>query len=419
MDPTEQHYDVIGSIRTILTHLRTTFHHQRVKGHQDDNIGVRDYTHCELLNIKCDLLAKHARKHLSPYPEHTPPLDLPFEKMSLWHDNIKIYRNYRKTMSQKCHILKVRQYYCRKYGWTRHNFDDVNWDAVDGAMQLSTPTTTKWISKLSCGFVGLAKTLARREYWLDSMCPRCNHHTEDNIHLITCPHVDIRSKLNSALLELENWMTSTGSSPHLSFEIIRSIKHWVDCQTMNGFDTTIPAIQRQLDIGWSHFMFGRISIAITSHQQNYFTSQSSRRTGQSWTSQLIQKLWTLILRPMWNHRNKYVHGKEPKTTARLHSDIIQEATELYFSTDKDNLQSQDRHLLEPSLSSILSRRHFEIVAWINSIEMSIHSAAHNLEPTNDRTQTFLLPHVPIPPHPAPPARVPLPTIENTPHLSSV
>ena len=154
-------------------------------------------------------------------------------------------------------------------------------------------------------------------------------------------------------------MSFTGTDPHLLSEIIRSIKCWIDCPTMDGYTTTIPELQRQVKIGWFHFMYGPLSLDITSHQQNYFTLQSSRRTGQSWASQLIQKSWT--------HRNKYVHGTEPKTTARLQEDINQEATESYFSTDKDSLQSRDRHLLEETLTMILSRRHYKISAWINSI----------------------------------------------------
>ena len=141
-------------------------------------------------------------------------------------------------------------------------------------------------------------------------------------------------------------------------------------------------------------MFGRISIGITNYQHQYYTSIGSRREAQSWTHQLITKLWATIILPIWQYRNNFFHGLEPSTTPRLYSDIKDEARELFFSTNPDSLLADDRHLLQIPASTVLSRSYHQIIAWINSIEAVIQMVAASITSDLDPGQTRLAPFPP-------------------------
>ena len=59
--PSDQHYDLICSIREVRSKIQTTLCPERVKGHKDDDVPWTDLSHLEQLNVECDQIAKHAR----------------------------------------------------------------------------------------------------------------------------------------------------------------------------------------------------------------------------------------------------------------------------------------------------------------------------------------------------------------------
>ena len=273
------------------------------------------------MNVECDLLAKHACVAFASYPNLTYSRHLPFETVSLWYNDTKLYKNYFQHVQETSTFSDTYTYYCRKYSITPYIFSTINWNAVGSAMEMCNPSTAKMISKLSCGFIGVARTLARREYWLDDKCPCCHIHSENNTHLWTCPHLPSRQKIHLLLSDLSGWLETVSTVPDLRRGIIDTTTLWIDDPSLQHYHPLVEPISSQLTIGWSHFMFGRISIGITNYQHQYYTSIGSRREAQSWTHKLITKLWTTIICLIWQYRNKFVHGLEPSTTSRLYSDI--------------------------------------------------------------------------------------------------
>lgn len=116
----------------------------------------------EQLNVVCDRLAKYAHTALQPYSSLRPPLTLPFERDSMWHGDLINY----------IHIIIVSSHHSVR-GHRPENIITASFQAVQSAMKRATPATSKWIAKMSSGFIGLASTLAKREYWQDNHCPRC------------------------------------------------------------------------------------------------------------------------------------------------------------------------------------------------------------------------------------------------------
>lgn len=126
----DQHYDVIQSIRELQDRISTTFIPTRVKRHQEDKVHWSKFNRLERLNVECDHLAKHARTHMSAYPQLMPSLQLPYERISIYHEDVKIYKNFQIIMIEKCNVPRIQTYYCCKYNWNRDQFDSMNWEAT-------------------------------------------------------------------------------------------------------------------------------------------------------------------------------------------------------------------------------------------------------------------------------------------------
>ena len=370
IDTTYQHYDMLISIRSIRHEIRTPITFQYVEGHRDDTVPYTQLTRTEQLNVECDTIAKTIRSNSATIHDLTPPLHLPHERISLWHNHSKIYSKYNHHLARIGCTTSAQNYYCNKYKWTTAQFHQVNWHAIDKAMHMCTPSTRTWISKFACGFIGTAQMLSRREYWLESKCPRCLSAIENNEHVIKCPSECCRTDLLKSLSDLYDWMKTTNTAPILQSEIMRLTNHWIDYD----IDTTIlspcPAITSQIRLGWSHFIFGRIHCDITTLQDNHYLSIGSKRDSRSWTAQLIQRLWTKIIRPCWNQRNVKVHGnKTEPSQSRLLADMRAEVQEIYTTTNHDDLLYQDRHLFDRSLDTLLTSSLPQLTAWRNNIDI--------------------------------------------------
>ena len=157
---TDQHFDIISSTRSLRSHIRTPITHERVMSHRDRDVPFHLLTRPEQLNVECDLLAKFARIELYNFDHLHPSLNLPFESISIWHGSTKLYKDYNKLLLEYSYRPRLLQYYRRKYQRPPETFDCINWNVVDSAMYRVFPSTSKWICKLSSGFIGLAKTLA-------------------------------------------------------------------------------------------------------------------------------------------------------------------------------------------------------------------------------------------------------------------
>ena len=156
-------------------------------------------------------------------------------------------------------------------------------------------------------------------------------------------------------------------------------------------------------------------------QQSHLDQHNIHRDSQSLRVHFIYRMWTKILRPLWNDRNKYVHALCPDSiSARLLSDLRTEIIEIYSSTQIDQLHHRDRYLFDSPIDDILARSYSQLMAWRDSVEIAIASAArsHTQHEPNQTTIGPALPPTIAKPRQSPPKQ-PLPTPVNSPHLTPV
>ncbi len=71
-------------------------------------------------------------------------------------------------------------------GWSEEAFDEVDWKALERALNCRSNGFQLWLSKQAIGICATQKNTARIQDILDDRCPNCGKQGEDNKHLNTC-----------------------------------------------------------------------------------------------------------------------------------------------------------------------------------------------------------------------------------------
>jgi hypothetical protein len=104
-------------------------------------------------------------------------------------------------------------------------------------------------------------------------------------------------------------MTQHNTYPAISVAILRNLRKWRKSGGIYGHhyqDNKIAsAIKEQKDIGWDHFMLGRIIQRWGNIQLTYYKSMGSKETGERWAEEFIKEIWRIHC-AIWNGRNDYM-----------------------------------------------------------------------------------------------------------------
>jgi len=142
----------------------------------------------------------------------------------------------------------------------------------------------------------------------------------------------------------------------------------------NVMDRPIPTpILSQLNIGnWSHFMEGRIHIDWKIHMQHHYDTIHSKRTGEQWVAQCIQRIWSLFHIAQWHKRNKFVHNQTEATrSSRKREELQYRLIRAYKAETKTNLLVRDQNLYDEPLHKLLSCSDDVLVAWLEDMRLAI------------------------------------------------
>ena len=168
-----------------------------------------------------------------------------------------------------------------------------------------------FISKHSTGHCGVGKMMKRWGFRTDDSCPRCKSSNESAPHVILCPHPSATKLWLEQVESLKTWMRAQKTKGDIITAIIRNLKKLRKIGGIYGHyykDNTLRIAPKAQDqIGWDHFMLGRINKQWSILQEQNYRDIKSRRTGERWASNPLKEIcnihWT-----MWNHRYEAVHA---------------------------------------------------------------------------------------------------------------
>lgn len=387
VNTSSKHFDVIKSILHFRNKLYSTITYTPVIGHAEEKTPHRKLTRAEQLNGACDKIAKDARTELPSLNS----VHLEGEGLSLWYGSSKIYCDVERTMRDIHGTITAERYISTKYSWTNEQFHSIDWESYRRSTKLLSPQHLIRIAKCVTKTLPIGRNMERRKQWNLPYCPRCREPMETVKHLMQCPHHDAQTIISKSIMELDEWMELVSTEPTLRQQLIQNILEWSTGD--NGIITDPHHVQCILDqhaIGWDHLMQGRIHMSITQHMQKHYSDISSRKTGSSWTSVFIQKIWLLFFHRQWENRNQWVHALDKKVATSRETQNLQTSIRRQFTQENEtSLMAQDRHLMEKPLSQLLKIPTAQKRAWLEDMQIATKYRDEVVEAENFQQSNFM------------------------------
>jgi hypothetical protein len=139
--------------------------------------------------------------------------------------------------------------------------------------------------------------MKRWKFWEESGCHSCNEQVEDANHILYCPHKDHYNAWQEAVAGFEAWMTEADTDPSIQSCIVSALQAHDPHTTFSTYvdSTHIQAAAEERDqIGWSHFIKGRVSKQWRAIQEEHYHSTGLKQMARSWTEGLISNILTLV-----------------------------------------------------------------------------------------------------------------------------
>ena len=214
--------------------------------------------------------------------------------------------------------------------------------------------------------------MKRWKFWEESGCHSCDEQVEDADHILYCPHEDRYNAWQEAVAGFEAWMMEADTDPSIQSCIVAALQARDPHTTFSTYVDS-PHIQaaaeEQDQIGWSHFIKGRVSKQWRAIQEEHYRSIGSKRTARSWTEGLVSNILTLVHK-QWIARNAVVHARDAKGLKVREGKELALAIDAQFSLDVDGLLPQDRHLITRGRQSVNEMMATGQKTWLQSIQIA-------------------------------------------------
>jgi hypothetical protein len=201
-----------------------------------------------------------------------------------------------------------------KEGLPTSAFDLIDWDSIHDARTMAPDLFNIWMTKQVSGHCGVGKMMKRWKFWDDSKCHSCDEPNEDTCHILYCLHKDCHRAWDEAVVGLDKWMTSIDTDPLIQYCIVSTLSPR-DPNTIFHAYTDSPCTYvvaaEQDNIGWSHFIKGRVSRCWQLLQDEYYQSIASKRISRSWTEGLVSNILSLVHK-QWIACNAVVHARNER-----------------------------------------------------------------------------------------------------------
>ena len=321
--PTTSHpnFDLLWSIFDLRDEIPITVVCEHVYGHQDTARINRPLTRLEILNCEADRGAKDYLTHVL-YTNHTAERNLFGRQWRLRHGQSHIYSNLRSRIYDVRHGKRLQRHIMKKKSYTLTIFNSIDWAGIQAAGKTLSRAEQTWLTKHVSRFNPVGRQMKRREYWLDSRCPRCGCTDEDSNHIILCPHATSVAALADSALNLEYEMISISTHPIIVACFTMTVHDRGNATFQDHLptmsDDTSPELHNLITqaaieqdrIGYYPIFEGHISNKWRVAQDFAFREQPNcKRSSATWTKKFITQLYNMT-RKMWKHRNDALFNKQ-------------------------------------------------------------------------------------------------------------
>ena len=174
------------------------------------------------MNVTADALATTGLNN--GVPKERVPLD-PAVMIQLHVDGKTITRSLKHTVREMINTITLRDYYCRRFGWTKKHFDLIDWEHIfTPVYNRHAKKRLNWINKFTTKNLPTGERMQRRGSYKVEQCCSCKQTLETDDHLFQCPvRPQFHRKIYGALKKIKKVL-----DPTLFYILKSSIKNYLE-----------------------------------------------------------------------------------------------------------------------------------------------------------------------------------------------
>jgi hypothetical protein len=355
-----------------------------VRSHQELIKIKKELTHIETLNIIADSLAKKARNYCRLSQYHS----LPQNPVDFKINNIAINSKYALRSKKAFHSIAFRKYLQDKYSWSHTTIESIWWKAYHNSITNLNSAERAIIFKFIHDRLPTKSRSNKYYSYRSKHCDSCQSDTEDEDHILRCHSANRLQSRKAWYDAISDYLSAAHTPPFVKTSIVSNLHYWLESSEIthtmldddNDNGRTSKAIYQQNNIGWNHFIRGRLSIEWGNIVQSHLeTNQIKNMSAEKWGSDLLFINWKHILK-IWRERCEEVHGKTPEQIEKSSKARLLEEIRHIQSSNTNLAHSEHNWILEhiDTLSEYNSKTlaswlyGAKIISKINKTKMQYH-----------------------------------------------
>ena len=201
----------------------------------------------------------------------------------------------------------------------------------------------------------------------DEHCNLCQGSVEDEDHIIRCFSCKRKNLRTEWLAEIKAFLSKDHTPTSFKDVIYNKLHAWlepiIDNTNYEQYIDLQKAIKQQDDIGWRHFIRGRLTIEwgniIAAHIK---TCNIKKYNAEKWGANLLAINWKYILK-IWRQRCEDVHGATKADMDRLKKEKLLKEIEHIQSTNKELITKKTEWIHE-DIEELSTLDNSALEAWL-------------------------------------------------------
>ena len=400
--------DIQAQLRDVLhdlersTSIFSTTHW--VKGHQDDTMDISSLPRQVHLNVQMDDDTKAAYALPAQWQTQRFIPVLRAEGCAIYFGDRKITSNLHLSLKERWHEEEAKSYLRQRHNLTTDMLEAVNWQSLQYALeQFRTHRRALAIKMIHRHLPTHDKLFKQGRVVMSSLCPRCVHRVETNLHVVNCPNDDAVKHRKAAWLDmwksLHKQRTATIIERTWRFYLQPLLGLPLGTSMVDSLPTASGelagllqlAVDEQAQLGWEKLLMGLGTSAWKTLQDFIDTNNPTppQRTATVWMNVAMHQFLKFSLR-CWKQRNLMVHGSTRQEQRQIALQNVREQIKSVYAQPP---------VLAPGFQPVhavpLEHR---LKMPLQSAEQWLAMIAHQVKVTAHNFQLLLNQHQTIPSH---------------------
>ena len=365
-----KHSDILSSIAGLLRLRKLTVSYKYIPAHQDEKLPQEELTRMAKLNIMMDTKAKAAAELIMKGELRVPQqISHPLAFLSVSVHNRPICHLAATKLYECISDISIHEWWLTKNRYQVQDIPSIHWGVCSEAANSTTKSNQRFASKWVTRQLGTGNKMKQWRFRPHDSCPFCLQEKEDTAHVLLCQHDDAISLWNTQIKLIEESLSKWETEATLQVAICEDLQAWRQKNHLSSIRVLPTELQRPiLDMRRLGVLEGLLPKLVIEHQDGYFKSIESNKTGKSWGKRVYKLFWS-VLKALWAGRNDQLHN-----TNRINDlqglNTLKQAIRSEYGLGLHRLPACEFSIyFSLPIDKLLSRDMMSLKAWLQSIRL--------------------------------------------------